>query len=245
MPKAINLPDIALCGPHAFGFFDDFDHFVTADRWTLLGDTGSTAAGTDAAGGILTLTGDGTDNDFAGVTTTHELFKVAEGKPIVATARVNWTEAATNEGMVVFGLAQEDTVGIIADDTGVPVGTLDGAIIYNPAATLLWSVCSSNATAQTITQTEHSHVSATWVTLRIIITPLNAADAEVTYWIDPNGGVDFQQMRENGSNPRSPAIKHALTITGLLEMNLLVGIKNGTAAAETLLVDYIQAWQKR
>lgn len=245
MPNAINLPDIAHCGPHAHGFFDDFYTYVSADLWTLVTETGSTAAVGDAAGGVLTLTGDGTDNDVAAIATTHQTFLVADGKPIIAQARINWTEVATNQGMAFFGLAQEADAAILADDSGAPVGTLDGALIYNPAATLNWSVVSSNATAQTITQTDHSHVSATWVTLRIEIVPVTSTAAEVTYWIDPSGGIDLYQMRENGSNPRSPAIKHNLTITGLLEMNVIVGIKNGTGVAETLLVDYVQAWQKR
>ena len=254
MPNAINLPEIAKSGPLTHGFFEDFDHLISLDRWIKVIDTGSTALVGDTVGGVVSLTGDGTAEDGTLITTTAEIFKVAEGKPLTMSARVRLNEVATDEMNFAFGLSDITTVDLLVDGDEGPAVSFDGALIFKVGGLAVggsstkYSVISSNLTAQTTTQTEHAVVDNAWLSLRIDITPITSTLAEVTFFIDSKAdglGTDWVQMREDASNPRTPAIKHTITITGLLEMHAVLMVKNGSGAAEILDCDWFQCWQKR
>lgn len=248
MTNVLNLPDAHYKVPLVHGFCDDFDHLVTADRWTpVLTDSGTATVG-DAAGGILTIApSDGTvvDNDEAYLVSTAELFLVAADKPIVIEGRLKFTEANTDDANVIFGLMDAAGANSLLDDGGGPAASYDGAVFFKVDGGTRWQVESSNATTQTTTDTEYT-AGAEYHTLRIEITPISSADASVTFWIDEAGGQDAIQCRENGANPRTPAIKHTLAISGMQEMHVIAGMKNGDDTnVESLLVDYISVWQKR
>ena len=244
--RKMNLPDIATSGPWTHGFFDDFDHIVTADRWTtIIADSGSAASVGDAVGGILALSTSATDNDEAYITTTGEIFLVADKKPMWGEARVQVTEANTADANVVFGVAQEAAANLLVDDGAGVATTLDGAVWYKVDGGTRWQVASSNATTQTTTDTAETAGGSCYHTLGIYIEPVNSADAEVTFWIDTAGGRNLAPVRENGVSPRAPSIKHTVSISGMAEMHVVCGNKAGAANNETLNIDYIQAWQKR
>ena len=243
--KLINVPSYVHDRRLAHGFFDDFDSFNTADMWTVVADTGGAQACTDAANGILSIATDGDDNDEAYITSTNEIFLVAAGKPVYIEARLQFTEAATDDANVIFGVAQEAGANILVDNGAGLATTMDGAAFYKVDGGTRWQVGSSNATSQTTSDTGSTAGGASYQTLAIAIQPVTSVDAEVYFWIDESGGSDLIACRTNGANPRTPSIKHNLTITGLLEMHVVCGAKAGGANAETVLVDYITAWQKR
>ncbi len=251
MPNAINLPEIAKSGPLAHGFFEDFDHIVSADRWTKILDTGATQLVIDGAGGILEILNDTTDEDGSAIETTAELFQVLEGKPLTMSCRLQITEGDVQEANVAVGFSTVVTVDTMQITDLGPIATYDGAMIYktggsvSSSANTQWSVAVSNATTTTQTLTDAPVVSGDWQSVRIDITPINATDFEVTYFIDVNGGTDWVQMRQDGVNPRSPAIKHTGLITSMDAMHVFAIVKNGNAAADKLELDWIQAWQKR
>jgi len=246
----IEVPDFVYNQKKAFGFFDDFLNYTSTELWTTVIDTGGTAVDGDKAGGVVTLSGDGTIEDATNVATTNEIFLIAANKPIWLETRIKLTEAATDEMNVVFGVSDLVTTDLMVDADAGPATSFDGALIYKVGGgtgtnATLWHVASSNATVQTKEATQHAHADETWTTLAILLMPVNSTTFEIIYAIDPTGGVDFQQMRGNGANPRTPAIKHTKLLSGMAEMHAVVGIKNGSAAAEALEVDYFTAWQKR
>jgi len=246
--KLVHLPDYAVKLPRVHGFSDDFNHITAADLWTKVVDGGGTALGSDAAGGVVVLTGDGDDNDATIIKTTHQLFTIVAGKPLTFIARVKYTEAATNVADIFFGLSDDAVADTFISDSGVLDTSFDGVGFYKleGSGNVNWNVVTSNATTQTTTKTDVVATTDTnYNTFRIDVNPVNSTDFEVVFFIDDLGGNDFAQCRESGANPRTPAIKHTGLISGLQEMNVMFGIKNGSGAAEIMYIDYVSCFQTR
>lgn len=222
----------------------ELDYVRKNQRWLSVGDDGGSAVVDDAAGGVLTITTDGDDNDEFYCISAVELLKVAANKPITVLARVKFTEASTDDANILFGFMDAAAADSLQDDAAGPGATYDGALFFKVDGETRWRVESSNAGSQVTTETDVT-AGGGWQTLRIDITPINATTAEVVFWIDSSGGQDLAQVREQGAKPQNPAIKHTLTITGLEEMQLIFGAKAGGANAESLLVDFVSVWQKR
>jgi hypothetical protein len=236
MVKLLELPD-ALRNRRQHTLFDEFHTYVDADEWTLTATDAGTAAVGDAAGGVITIAAsDGTeaDNDESYLHTTHECWKVAADKPIMFEAEVSFTEANTDDANIMIGLSDTVAANTLLDDGGGPAASYDGAVFFKTDGATVWSVESSNATAQTTTATNIT-AGGSYQTLRIEIQPTSSTSAEVKYFID---GV--QCLDANGAT-----IKHTLTITGLAEMHMLFGVKNGDTNGETLLIDYACCTQLR
>lgn len=223
------------------GIADDFDHYVTADLWTsVLTDSGTAAVG-DAAGGVITLSpSDGTvaDNDEAYVKSTAELFLFAANKPIVAEARVKFTEAATNAANVIFGLANAVAANHLQDNGAGPPADYSGCVFHKVDGDTVWNAESSNSTTQKTTnltsdisldKTTKTAGGGVWQILRITAIPTG------------DGLIDFQFEIDGVL----VAVHKNRSYANATEMNVFVGVKNGTAAQQTLLVDYIRCHQAR
>lgn len=222
---------------------ENFDHFVTGDRWTAGGDAGGSAAVGDAAGGRMTITTDGDDNDEYWLASTAELLLPAANKPICIEFGGQYTEANTDDANIYIGAAQEAGADLMVDDGAGPATTLDGFGFYKVDGETRWRVVSSNATSQTKTETDKTAGGSSFFSGKIEVIPISSADAEVRFWLDTNGGVDFQQVREQGANPRTPNIKHTLALSGLAEMHIVAYAKAGGANAEALVLRYVNAYQ--
>ena len=222
----------------------ELDYVRTNQRWLSVGDAGGSAVVSDGAGGVLTVQTGGTDNDEFYCISAVELLKVAANKPITILARVKFTEANTDDANMIFGFMDVAGANSLLDDSGGPSASYDGAVIFKVDGETRWRVESSNAGTQVTTETDVT-AGGSWQTLRIDITPINAKTADVVFWIDPSGGQDLFQVREQSAVPQNPAIKHTLSISGLEEMHLIFGAKAGGGNAESLLVDYVSVWQKR
>ena len=245
MTARLNLPDYAKSCALTHGFFDDFNHYVTADTWTTVADSGGTVAVGDAVGGRVTITTDGDDNDECYMVSTGEIFLIAAGKSLIMDVRVQYTEANTDDANVYIGLAQEAAANLLVDTGAGPATTLDGVGFFKVDGGTRWQVISSNATTQTKTDTSDTAGGSSFQTLRMEVTPVDATNAEVVFSIDTSGGQDFKQCRENGISPRAPGIKHTVALSGMAEMHAVIGAKAGAANAEAIVVDYLQIWQKR
>lgn len=241
MGKLLDSLEVMTKGPLTHGFFEDFDHMVTADRWTsVLTDSGSATVG-DAAGGVITLTpSDGTvgDNDEAYLHTTKEIFKFAANKPGFVEARLQFTEANTDDANVMFGLADTSAANHIQDNGAGPLASYSGAVFFKVDGGTLWNTESSIAGTQTtnllnaatsLDKTAKTAGGASYQTLRIEWLPKPGSLMDVMFFID---GV-LVDKHEN------------VDITSATEMDVFVGVKNGDTNVEALLVDYIQAWQTR
>ena len=234
--QLLELPDV-LRTRNTFGYFDDFDHYVTADTFTTVASDTGTVTVSDTAGGIVTLDpSDGTvaDNDETYLKGTKEIFLFANDKPLVFESRLKFTEANTDDANILAGLMDAVAANALADDGGGPPASYSGANFHKVDDGTKWIVESSVGAAQTTTVTTTTAGGA-YQTLRIEFKPVTSTEADVTFFVD---GVQVQD-----SNGRD--VKHRITYTGATEMQTALGVKNGGANRETLLVDYVAAFQKR
>lgn len=238
MPSALNVPDSALKIRQTHGFDDDFDHFVTADRWTVTATNGGGATVSDAVGGRITLdTSDSTaaDNDETYLHTTTELFLLAANKPLTFTARIQYSEAATDDANVLAGVMDAVAADSIQDNGAGPDGTFDGAVIYKVDGGTVWRFMTSNATTQTDSISTTTAGGSSFQELTIQIRHQDASNCSCVPLVD---GV---QLKDSNGN----LIEHTIAYSGLAEMAAVVGVKNGGANEETVVIDYISCHQKR
>lgn len=226
-----SCPQLAALDPGtAITYFDDFftyDDTATVGGYAEVSDAG-TIVTTDAVGGVLSVPTGGTDNNETYVSSIHELFKVADDKPIWFEARVKLTEANTDDANIIVGLS--DTVGAntLLDNGGGPAASYDGIVFAKVDGGTVWQFETSNAGTQVTTASAGAFASGEWTRLGFHVNPTSATAATVTPYIDGVAGTT-----------------HALTITGLEEMHILLGAKAGGGNAETLLVDYVKCVQVR
>jgi hypothetical protein len=220
---------------------EDFDKDQTDLDWIdTITDSGSVAVG-DAANGIATLTpSDGTvaDNDEAYIRSSAEIFKFLAGKPIMVEARLQFTEANTDDANVIFGLANAVAANHLQDNGAGPLASYSGAVFFKEDGQTLWSVEKSLAGVQSTAQLSavnsinkqaYTAGGAAYQTLRIEVKPHGGGTMDVEFWID---GVLVYKIKDT-------------SYTSATEMHVFAGVKNGDTNLETLNVDYIEAWQLR
>ena len=225
-----------------FSITDDFTRDVDSADWvTTLTDTGTASVG-DAAGGILAIVpSDGTvaDNDEAYVESANEVFKFAADKPLLFEAKVQFTEANTDDANVLVGLMDAVAANALVDDGAGPKSSYSGAVFFKVDGSTVWQAETSNSTTQTTTELSASNVNnlakravtaggAAYQTLRIEYMPYSATNAYVSFFVD---GVLCAQ--------------HDYIFTSATEMQIVFGVKNGGANNETLSVDYVSCTQSR
>lgn len=238
MGSALNVPDSALKLRLTHGIEDDFNHFVTADTWTVTASNSGGVTVGDAVGGIAALNPDDStaaDNDEVYLHSTAELFKLVADKPLSFAARIQYTEANTDDANVLVGLMDAVAADSIQDDGAGPDGTFDGAVIYKVDGGTVWRFMTSNATTQTDSISNTTAGGTAYQTLEIEVRHQDAANCSLIPKVD---GVQLQTAA--GVN-----IEHKLAYSGLAEMAVVAGVKNGSTNGELLNVDYISCLQKR
>jgi len=243
--REISLPDSARCIKLSHGFDDDFDHLVTADRWTtIVSDSGSVSVG-DSVGGIAVIDpSDGTvgDNDESYLHLTNELFKFADGKPLDFAARVQFSEANTDDANILVGLISGAAANSLQDNGAGPPASYSGAVFFKADGSTKWSFETSLDGTQTTTETSKTAGGAGYVTLGIRVLCPRANELTIIPLIDTTGGNDLKQCQDANGN----LINHTITLGSPTEMALIFGVKNGSASnQETLNVDYVSCWQLR
>lgn len=237
MSKLVDIHD-PLKNRRTFGFFDDFEWYLSPHRWTsVVSDLGAVTT-PDAAGGRILLTpSDGTvaDNDELYVRTSVETFLFANDKPSIAEARLQFSEASTNAANVVFGLMDAVAADALLDNGGGPRASYSGALVYKLDGETLWRAQTSIATTKTTSLSSATAGGSAFQTLSIEFKPITSALADVTFYLD---GAPLKTST-------GATVKHAFTFTGATEMQLVLGVKNGAAALETLAVDYAACFQLR
>lgn len=245
---ALLLPDVAKQIPLVHGFADDFYGLDAGAEavWTAIeaDDNANVLLDVDGVGGVAQITVV-TDDNEEGYLHTKEVFKIAAGKPIEATCRLQFAEAATNAGNVMFGLMDAWAANHLQDNGAGPLASFDGACIYKVDGETRWRARTSNGTANTDTVLDYTAGQAGYQTLRILIQPGHDGYADVSFWIDQSGGNALVQCREYGANPREPDVKHRVALASMTEVALGFGLKNGGANSETLNVDWASCYQVR
>lgn len=239
MPALLNLGPSVLNRRLVFGVESDFDEFVTGDKFTdTSADTGAAVANTDAAGGVVTLTTGATDNNECYLLSTKELFLIAQDKPILASCRLKYSEANTDDANVAFGLMNAVAANSIVDNGAGLQSSYSGATFFKVDGGTNWKVEASIATtrygaaeltaANSLDKVAHVAASTAYQWLDIEIVPFSGTQAKVNFYIDE---VLVQSI--------------TMTYTSATEMMVFVGVKAGDTNSEVVSVDYLGAWQKR
>ncbi len=171
-----------------FGFFDDFESFVTGDRWTPTTSDSSSAStlvlcktSTGGKGGILSITQDATDNDEIYFGTTQNLFKFVADKPAIFEIRQQYSEVATNANNVIAGFCSVYAANTLIDNGGGPVASGTMAVVYKVDGETRWRVRSQVGAAVGITTTETDHTAggSPYQTLTIEYMPYSSTNAYI------------------------------------------------------------------
>ena len=226
-------------------YYNDFVNFTSGQDGTssLAADAGSSVAITAGIGGIVAATTGATDNNEALVKMTNDVFQMLDDQPIICEARIQYAEAATNAANVMFGLMDSIGADALLDNGAGPKASWSGAIIYKVDGGSVWR-CNAGVGANSGHNDTVTNVTAGgsgFVTLRIEIKPINATQADVMYYIDPNGGQCFRPMTGASNRP----IKPTIPITSAAAMGFGVYVKAGSANSEVVKIDYQYAIQRR
>jgi hypothetical protein len=225
----VQRPDESFLAKYCYGFTDDFDHLVTGDRWTVdITDTGSACAVADGARGIATLGTGTTDNNEVYLFTTYELFKLLANKPLWFEAYIQYAEAATNVANVIVGLVDGVADDLLVDDGAGPKATHYGAFFYKVDGGLNWHVENSNG-ARSRDGVVHVAGSASYQRLGITWMPRSSSAGDFSFFINDN----LVMRHENQS------------YSSATDLDIVFGLKQGSATAEALLVDYVSCYQVR
>lgn len=220
-----DAPNPFLCDPaDVFVYFNDFLSYLTTMEGLTTVGTGATVANQDAAGGVLLLTSSGTDNQAALIKSTNELFSVSVGKKLYFEARVKIAELNVDDTNVFVGLTQ----GTIADavpmlNNGGGIADDDSIGFYKADGGTVWMAKSADGAAA-YQSTNVNTRTANWVRLGFVADPVLAE-----FYID-------------GQKVAS----HSTTLPTADElMSLCIGVKCGSANAETMQVDWVKIMQTR
>lgn len=225
----------------SFGVFEDFLGDVSVDNVVITASDSGTGLCGDAVGGILALVAsDGTvaDNDETYAESPNEVFKFAANKPIDFMARVQFTEANTDDANVIVGMKDAVAADTILDNGGGPAASYSGMVFFKVDGGTKWQVESSIAGTQSTNTTTVTAGGSAYQLLEASFRPVSSTVGEITF------KIDGQECRDN-SVTGNPPIKHYVTFASATEMQLCAGVKNGAANLETLNVDFWAARQKR
>lgn len=212
-----------------FGFFDDFEWFITAHRWaSLASDSGASVAHSDARGGKVVLTTGGTDNNEALLKSATECVLWAADKGSICEARIQYSEANTDDANVCFGLADAMGANLMVDDGAGPKTSFSGALIYKKDGGTVWRCMASNGSTQSDSVSTTTAGGSSDQVLTIIANSVGT-NMEILYQVDGVYLVD-----SNGV-----VIKHTVAVASLTEMQIGAYVKAGGSNSEVLTVDYI------
>lgn len=232
-----------------FGFFDDFESYVTADEWSLFTTTDGTAIVGETVGGrisLLSATASAAGDEIGGIVRTHEQFLIAQDAPLYFGARVQYTESTTDGAQVYLGLiaaaSKTTTLGAAVSGVGPgPPATYDGVNFHKVSGSTNWIAEVSFNTDQNTTDLTAANSldkviktagGANFQTLEIACLPnLTTTSMNVFYWID-----DILVAKHTDQLMSTPS-----------EMEVLLAIREEDTGSqeETLVVDYAYCYQKR
>lgn len=227
--EEIEFPDEASLVKYFDDFFE-YDDTATVGKWVVVEDAGAAGGDvlTDAAGGVLSIGCDGDDNDECYVASIAEIFKFQTDKRLTFEARVKLTEANDDDANFIIGLSNTVAADSLLDNGGGPMASYDGAVFFKVDGGTKIQFESSNAAAQVTNNALADFESGEWVTLKFAYDYNDGVTGKITPYVDGVAGT-----------------VHDITIAGLEEMHVLMGVKAGGANEEALLVDYVKVTMDR
>lgn len=218
-------------------FYRELENLATgADGLTtLVVDVGSSVTVGDARGGRAVILSGDTDNDEAALRSTNELWLPLSGKPILGQALVQYAEAATNAANVFFGFASAAGADLLVDNGGGvrTSGSIFG--IYKVDGGTVWRAHSRNGATSTDSVSTTTAGGSAAQKLQVVVGDFDGVNCQAVFKVD-----DVYLKDANGQ-----VIRHFSPLASATEMNLVAYVKQGTAAGETLNVEYLYAHQLR
>ncbi len=214
------------------------------EGWQIIAPDDGTGIITDGVPGELDLlTGGGTDEDEIYLARAIEEFKFADDKPLWWTARLRLEEQGTDDANIIAGLMDAVAADRLQDAGAGPPSSYSGAVFFKVDGGTAWQFETSLTTAQTTTTLAAlSPDGATdYHTLVIEARRRDATTVEIIPYIDEAGGQDWKQALDTNGKK----VKHTITLGSPTDMMAMAGVKNGGANAETLVVQYMAAYQLR
>ena len=253
MAKLVTLPDLIQKVGNSASFLDDFFTFTNAQMWTSTeGDSGASTVISTVGGSSITMTTGTTNENEVYVESTAPVCDVINNRKITCGIIFQYAEAATSAANVIFGLTDQTGVNLMANAAAGPAGTYEGALIYKIDGGTRWQTESSTGSTQTSSDTTVTAGGAAQQHLRITISPISSTDAEVVYEMSSGGtaagvggALNLFQPAVQGASPRQAVIKDTLVYANTNDLNLVFGIKAGSAASEVLTVDAVYFAQER
>lgn len=220
--------------------FDDFQNLDTV-RWTSVDDgaTGTNTANA-VAGGEVSIVSAAADNDYHYLKSAAAVFKFAASKPLWFEARFSLTEANTSAANLVFGVSSVVDSTILGDNGAGPPASYSGAVFFKVDGTMTLQFETSNAGTQ--------------VTNASVLTFVSGRTYRVGFSFDPGDGttgivrpyvVDETAGTLTNVTATRAELGQKLSLASLAAMNVIFGVKAGSASAETLKVDYVRVIQAR
>lgn len=248
--KGINLMEPAKTAWLTAGFFDDFIGLDTTQWNTTISDLGTIAEDADGVNGVVALTAsDGTvgDNDEVYLY-TNEVSKFLNGKPFLIGARVQFTEANTDDANIIFGMGEGFGAANTLQDNGAgPLADYDGVCFFKLDGGTRWNFESSLGTTQQTSELDYTAGGSSYCSLIIECYPISATELVAIPWIDTTGTNAFVQALPYSSsfNPRRVPVAHRFAYSSPGEMAVCIGVKNGGTNLEVLNVDLCMLQQAR
>jgi hypothetical protein len=232
--------------PTVFDHFLKLDTAATTGQWLATkGTGGALALNTTLGNGWINVPTAAADNDYQLLSTPIASFRVApavgveEGVSLSYEARFKISEAAANTANVVFGFSSVLTTGFLANDgAGVPAN-FSGAVIYKKDGGSSLLAASSNGTAQTKDKVLCPFASGGTYTVAVTIDVFDSVNCRILFWVKDEASGRLYQPDELGKGVGV----HTVPLANLAAMYPIFGVKAGSAAAETLSVDYVYAAQ--
>lgn len=218
-------------------FLDDFisppidDTTGEITSWAVTrggGTAGTVVSPADGLGGWLAIVSDGDDNDDCYITSHSEAFKFDTDKKMIFKARISLTEADTDKANWVIGLSDTVAADFLQDNGAGPAASYDGAVFFKEDSDMSIQFETSNAGDQVTNDDLADFASATVYNLTFVYDPNDGVTGYITPYVNGVAGT-----------------RHSITIAGLQEMHIIAGVKSGSAAEETLQVDYIAVAAER
>ncbi|MCK9356393.1 MAG: hypothetical protein M0R22_04485 [Dehalococcoidia bacterium] len=206
--------------------------YVPADSFMdglkIVAPDGGSVTVSDGAKGILTITpsdASAGDNDEIYLCTDTEVVKYAAGKSFMGEANIQFTSASTTN--VCFGFTDGVAADLLVDEGAGPKAGGDYVLIWTKDGGTQWYCgVNSNATETPTAFTLGSPLvtagSSSYQKLTVACECLSSTRAKATFKVDGVciGEVDF-------------------VYSSATEMQMVLGAKNGTTSAVSLLSDYI------
>lgn len=211
---------------------NDFFNYTSGNEFTTVSATGTAALDDTGGTSNLLLTTAGTLDNYCGVKTTAQPFLPAVGNPMFVASRFKYTNQATNNASVSFGMASSSNLGITSP--GDPTTSMSAILLYKRSTSTVWTLMVSNAGTKSHTDSNISAVDGTY-DLRLDVNDFDSANCEVAPFVNGFQLTDINNI----------PIKLTLAYASLAKMNMVFLIQAGSGNAQTAYVDYVCSGQLR